>query len=61
MRNCIICKKETQGSIGAAGIKWACICQPCKDETDKDALQIAVYIGKVVRGVYELCNDKGQE
>ena len=32
---CIICNRETEGSIGASGIKWRCICQPCKDIEDR--------------------------
>lgn len=36
-KKCILCGKETTGSIGRAGIKWSMICQPCKDRED-DAL-----------------------
>jgi len=35
MKNCILCSKPTEGSIGAAGIKWSMICQECKDKEDK--------------------------
>jgi hypothetical protein len=35
MKNCILCNKKTQGSAGAAGIKWSFICQPCKDKEDR--------------------------
>jgi hypothetical protein len=35
MNNCIICGTPTNGSVGAAGIKWSCICQPCKDAEDR--------------------------
>lgn len=38
MRKCIVCGKPTNGSVGAAGIKWPMICQPCKDKEDKEAL-----------------------
>lgn len=31
---CLICKTETEGSRGAAGIKWPNICQPCKNTED---------------------------
>lgn len=37
MKKCILCNKETTGSIGAAGIKWDFICQPCKDQEDQMA------------------------
>lgn len=32
--DCIICGKETQGSVGRAGLKWKRICQACKDKED---------------------------
>lgn len=38
VKNCILCNKPTTGSVGAAGIKWSMICQPCKDKED-DALK----------------------
>jgi hypothetical protein len=38
MKICILCKKETTGSIGAAGIHWPNICQTCKDKEDKALL-----------------------
>lgn len=34
MATCILCGKETQGSVGAAGLRWKRICQPCKDAED---------------------------
>jgi len=34
MKNCILCNELTEGSVGAAGIKWPNICQPCKDKED---------------------------
>lgn len=34
MKVCILCGTQTAGSIGAAGIKWSFICQPCKDRED---------------------------
>ncbi len=33
-RECIICHQQTTGSIGAAGIRWVMICQPCKNRED---------------------------
>lgn len=32
---CALCNQPTTGSVGAAGIKWAAICQPCKDREDR--------------------------
>lgn len=43
MRNCILCNVPTCGSIGAAGIQWPHICQPCKDKEDK-ALAVSIAI-----------------
>jgi hypothetical protein len=37
-RKCILCGKMTKGSVGRAGIKWAMICQECKDKADNDLL-----------------------
>lgn len=34
VRPCAECGELTFGSIGAAGIRWPCLCQPCKDEAD---------------------------
>ncbi len=31
---CILCGDETFGSIGAAGLTWRNICQPCKNSED---------------------------
>ena len=34
-KNCILCGTPTAGSIGAAGLRWKVICQPCKDREDE--------------------------
>ncbi len=34
MGKCVLCGIQTSGSVGAAGIKWSNICQPCKDIED---------------------------
>lgn len=39
MKTCMLCGKETEGSVGVAGIKWSTICQPCKDREDKALLE----------------------
>lgn len=36
---CILCGIETEGSTGAAGIRWKMICQPCKDREDQSLLR----------------------
>ena len=33
-QTCISCGLQTEGSIGAAGIHWSCLCQTCKDAED---------------------------
>jgi hypothetical protein len=48
MKDCILCGKETLGSVGAAGIKWSCICQPCKDKEDKAYADRLGYESKVL-------------
>jgi hypothetical protein len=40
-RPCAICSQPTTGCVGAAGIKWVGICQPCKDREDR-ALAVQV-------------------
>ena len=35
MKTCILCGIPTTGSIGAAGLRWSFICQPCKDVEDE--------------------------
>jgi hypothetical protein len=32
---CVLCGDLTSGSVGAAGMRWSSICQPCKDKEDK--------------------------
>lgn len=34
MTTCELCGDLTSGSIGAAGMHWHNICQPCKDKED---------------------------
>ena len=34
MKNCILCGKQTNGSVGVSGIKWSMLCQDCKDKED---------------------------
>jgi len=34
-KTCIICGCQTHGSVGAAGLRWSVICQPCKDAEDR--------------------------
>lgn len=54
MKNCILCNQLTEGSIGAAGIKWPNICQPCKDIEDA-ALSAKLSIqAKVTAKIFEI-------
>ena len=41
MKTCILCGDLTTGSIGAAGMRWSYICQPCKDIED-EALRLRI-------------------
>ena len=58
MRKCILCGKQTEGSIGAAGIKWSCICQPCKDKEDKLLADRLEYESKVLNKIWEMVDGK---
>jgi hypothetical protein len=51
-RKCILCGKMTKGSIGRAGIKWAMICQECKDKADNDLLNSMRPIATIM-GMYD--------
>lgn len=54
MKKCILCGCETEGSVGAAGIKWSCICQTCKDKEDKVALEKLEQVAKCISMVEAL-------
>jgi hypothetical protein len=53
MKNCILCGELTNGSVGAAGCKWSCICQPCKDKEDNALADRLGYESKVLNKFYE--------
>ena len=53
MRKCILCNEITEGSIGAAGIKWTIICQKCKDREDTE---LAQFVTSVTKSVDIICN-----
>ena len=54
MKNCILCGKETEGSVGAAGIKWSMICQSCKDIEDTTLLNRIKGEGKICEKLLKL-------
>lgn len=54
MKHCILCNKETEGSIGAAGIKWSMICQPCKDIEDRVVLAQLTGMAKITEAILGL-------
>ena len=56
MKTCILCCKETLGSVGAAGLKWSCICQSCKDKEDNALADRLGYESKVLNKVFEVLN-----
>lgn len=51
MKLCMLCGNPTEGSIGAAGIPWSFICQPCKDDEDKALAQQIQAQAKVMDSV----------
>jgi hypothetical protein len=53
MKNCILCKKPTEGSIGAAGYFWSFICQVCKDKEDNALKSQIEYQAKVINLITE--------
>ena len=48
-RPCKLCGSPTTGSIGAAGIPWPLICQPCKDEEDTALAERVKTVNAAVR------------
>ena len=53
MKNCILCSQPTEGSIGAAGIRWQFICQNCKNEEDELLERKIKYEGEVLNMLME--------
>ena len=40
VRKCLICRKNTKGSVSKTGVVWKSLCQSCKDEEDNIALNV---------------------
>lgn len=51
MKKCLLCGKETAGSVGAAGIHWSSICQECKDKEDRGLEASMKVMGKVLDAI----------
>jgi hypothetical protein len=50
LKRCAICGEyQSGGAIGAAGIHWGNLCQPCKDNEDKAALAQCRVHGELYR------------
>jgi hypothetical protein len=48
MKKCILCGEMTEGSVGAAGIRWTIICQECKDREDTELARLVTSVTKSV-------------
>lgn len=48
---CQHCRKNEGGSVGATGLRWETICQPCKDAIDRGTLAQAVALCEVGRAL----------
>lgn len=53
MKKCFLCGELTEGSVGAAGIKWSSICQPCKDKEDAACLAMVQQMSKCFDKLFE--------
>jgi len=53
MAICMLCGAETNGSIGAAGLKWPTICPPCKEGEDRALAQSIKIQADVLNSVFE--------
>ena len=61
MKPCILCGKQTEGSIGAAGYFWSFICQPCKDKEDNDlAVRLEVMSRTLKRVTESFCQEEAE-
>jgi len=54
MKKCILCGIMTEGSVGAAGIKWSMLCQKCKDIEDAQYLRVLRHTNEVVKLMEEI-------
>ena len=53
MKLCMLCGTPTEGSVGAAGIKWTMLCQLCKDEEDGALSKTLAANAKVVKSMMD--------
>lgn len=61
MKLCMLCGNPTNGSVGAAGIHWSFICQPCKDDEDKALSDSLKLQAKVTDAVISLLSGGGKK
>ena len=61
MKKCILCGEMTEGSIGAAGIRWSIICQTCKDREDTELARLVASVTKGVDMICDALNPKDKE
>ena len=61
MKTCLLCGKPTDGSVGAAGIRWTRICQRCKNIEDHALVVQLATVKAVIDAVFaprqEVSND----
>ena len=61
METCIICGKETIGSVGKAGIGWSFICQLCKNSEDNLLETRLKYEAEVMDKIEKFLTEKGEK
>jgi len=61
MKDCILCGKQTEGSVGAAGYKWSFICQPCKDSEDKKDAEKVIQAVELIMDFQKSCEEQIEE
>ena len=49
MKACICCGALTSGSIGAAGLRWPNVCQPCKDVADSALRAQCIAVARITQ------------
>jgi hypothetical protein len=65
MKLCMVCGTPTEGSVGAAGIKYSMVCQLCKDEADNELRTTLAANAKIVKSMMDtilstVSNPKGK-
>lgn len=57
MKTCLLCGRETTGSVGVAGLRWPSLCQRCKDAEDVGIEYSLAATSTAVNRVYDVLSE----